>query len=1255
MKYKILLFLCILLITTSITTATENTTNTETQDSLISTQTHTQDTSKCIKDVNKIKTEDNKKTTPAIDIKLDDAEAETYYGGRITYTTNSESDEYVNEGKVTLYVNNTLVATENVGNSIDWMYGVQNNQVLDKYTPGNYQMKIVYTNDATSIESNNATLSIHKGSSYFFINGEIIAENGKIIVPVTALTSGSNTVLEHGNILATYNNKNISSINCNGNEVLNLEIPSQYQQKNVQLTYTDNGYMLEDYTEEVFLDIIVTGTGGIPTTITVNDAKIIKTTHTEDGEEIFDNIALQLNVDVNTADEKVNVGELSAYYNNQKIATSTNTSSILLPVKYNLEEINLTYTGVDDYSNSSYIFTPMADKISTKSYMSYISATKNSVANIYPSITSNIPLVYGKINIYIDDNHVKTIDLEEDDILISLNGTRTTIGSTLNLEGYPEGEYTLTVEVEENNIFTLSEYTTSLTINRVNTYIYANNRNIYQGETGYLYASVYANNRETLNSGQMSFTIDDELIATQHVHNNTANIEYTLPSTLSMGEHTLQIVYEGDDTYNTSTKTVTLTLTRTATTTTLRTWTVQDEKIVLNTQVRAWNKTINTGNIEVIIDGDKVATGKVTDNTANITLPDTINTDTKYNLQLVYTGTDLLNKSTYEQDIFIFNKKNTTTRTYPYLRNNGTITLTGYVYSENYAKVDNGEIIFTINNKEIARAQVNNNKASTTYNMMDYDAGNYTLKATYTGSTLFRESQNNSIITKNPYYHKTSMTLHNRTLTGKIGKSTPINATLKSYTRNITEDIQATITLNATWGTIVYTQDVTFHNGELNTLLNIPQDFELFKFNGQEITRYTLTITTKQSKNFKETSQTGTITIGEKTRIYQKSIWAYKMANITFNTTLQDTNRKQLITNTTAHIDIYSPQDTNKALVSFDTKIINGKLVYVYQVPNTLTNNTYIVNITAHSNNDYAGSYRTVNMTLNNRRTYISAAHIKGYLGNSMILNGTVMDSITRSKVITNGEVDILVDNKKIKTIKTTRGTFKYTITNNYTAGTHNITYKYKGDNYYANTTRTLNLTSNKNTIRITLPNIKAKIGDTINIKANITDNKGKLVKDTLHANIQINNKTIANNITVTNGILSYTYNLPTDTTSYNKITVTIQENNKYKTRNATTTLKINKDYQFIYIPETTITTNKGSKISISGNITDKNRNLLSGTKLNIKIGGVDLANITSKDGKFNYEYTVTQNKGTYDITIKALESNGYLYNAKHMSLKVNS
>jgi hypothetical protein len=264
-------------------------------------------------------------------------------------------------------------------------------------------------------------------------------------------------------------------------------------------------------------------------------------------------------------------------------------------------------------------------------------------------------------------------------------------------------------------------------------------------------------------------------------------MEYTVPSTLTLGKHTLVVIYEGSDNYNTSTKEATPTLSKTATTTTLRTWTVIDEKIILNVQTRAYNKTINTGNITVYIDNKQVATSQVTNNTANITLPDNITTDTTYNLRIVYSGSNLLNSSSYESTHFIFNRKNTTVRVYPYLRSNGTITLTGYVYSDNYARVDAGEIIFTINNQIIARANVKNNKANTTYDMASYDAANYTLKAIYNGSKLFNTSINSTTVTKTPYYHTIYMNITNKSLSVKRGSSTSINATLTCYSRNITE------------------------------------------------------------------------------------------------------------------------------------------------------------------------------------------------------------------------------------------------------------------------------------------------------------------------------------------------------------------------------------------------------------------------------------------------------------------------------------
>ena len=265
------------------------------------------------------------------------------------------------------------------------------------------------------------------------------------------------------------------------------------------------------------------------------------------------------------------------------------------------------------------------------------------------------------------------------------------------------------------------------------------------------------------------------------------------------------------------------------------------------------------------------------------------------------------------------------------------------------------------------------------------------------------------------------------------------------------------------------------------------------------------------------------------------------------------------------------------------------------------------------------------------------------------------MDSTTRAKATTNGEVTITIDGKAVTTVKTSKGVFRYTFNNTLTEGKHNLTYTYKGDTVYANSTRTLNLTSNKNTLRISAPTINASIGDTIKITATVTNTSGATVKDNLKANILLNGKTIAMNIDVTYGKLTYNYTIPTGTSYSNKITVIIQETDTYKTRNASTTLTVKKAYQYVNVVTSTITTTSGSKIYITGNITDKNKNLIAGTKLNIKIGGVDIANITSTNGKFNYEYTVTQTKGTYNILLTALASDSYYNNSKYMSLKVTT
>lgn len=222
MNYKILLFLSLMLITSTIVSATENTTSDNT---IISDNTDNQDNTNIIREDNK-----NIKKTPATSIELDDAYAETYYGGRITYNAKSDNENQVNEGKISLYVNNTHITTENVAESIDWIYNEEYNEVLDTLIPGDYPMKIIYQNDDTRIESNNATLYISKANSYIYQNGEITNDNTDITLPLSIMTESNAIAINHGSITAYYNNTEITSIDVKDDEVTTLTLASNYHQ-----------------------------------------------------------------------------------------------------------------------------------------------------------------------------------------------------------------------------------------------------------------------------------------------------------------------------------------------------------------------------------------------------------------------------------------------------------------------------------------------------------------------------------------------------------------------------------------------------------------------------------------------------------------------------------------------------------------------------------------------------------------------------------------------------------------------------------------------------------------------------------------------------------------------------------------------------------------------------------------------------------------------------------------------------------------
>ena len=123
MKYKILLFLCLLILTSSLVCAATNTS----MDQEDKNNNHIYE--------KHIKSSEAVKTSSATRASIENQEAECYYGGRINYNLESTTGD-VDEGRVELYVNNTSVASKNEDGdyTFEWMYDTSNK--LDNYPSG---------------------------------------------------------------------------------------------------------------------------------------------------------------------------------------------------------------------------------------------------------------------------------------------------------------------------------------------------------------------------------------------------------------------------------------------------------------------------------------------------------------------------------------------------------------------------------------------------------------------------------------------------------------------------------------------------------------------------------------------------------------------------------------------------------------------------------------------------------------------------------------------------------------------------------------------------------------------------------------------------------------------------------------------------------------------------------------------------------------------------------------------------------------
>lgn len=943
----------------------------------------------------------------------------------------------------------------------------------------------------------------------------------------------------------------------------------------------------------------------------------LSTTYTQDN---------QLNISFNiiSKDKKVDSGTLSVYDNDELINSMQITqedSNIILPNTYNDEILTFVYTD-DNYYYYETMNTSELISVNKKDVDMYIPSLYGYQGSLINSsiIFYNDSLINdGYVYLYVDGIIIHTYEV------LSNN-----VGISIDLSDYAEGVYDVLIEYDGSNVYNGVSYNTTLKINKIKTTMYLNDVTVYRNSIVNLKAFVYNYVGDT-NDGVVEFLIDDESIETVLISNNSVNVEYLIPDNLDYGVHSLQAVYLGTQKYASVNDTATITVNKYSNKLSIKNITITDDgQISMDIRAYSYNHTVNDGIVTVYVDGVVVKTIDVTSNDTQIVLPSEYKAGEDYNITVSYHDSNWYNDSTINEIIHV-NKTDTTIRIYDYLSNKNILTVTSYVYAKNYDDINEGTVEYYINNTLIGTSSIKNNTASITYNVTSYDKGNYTLTAKYTGSTRYNQSTNTTTFERTIYQTRAYITATNK-ITLNPTDTLKINATIHDYNSNaITETIPTKIIIND------QTINTYFKNGLLEYSYQIPKTIN------QQTT--TIQIITQNTTYHKSATKNITLTIKKNTTYLSgySNIHANKLESIQINTTIYS-NKQILTAKTPAIIKI-----NNKTV--YTGYFSNGLLQYNLSLAK-YTKDSYEITVIAQETTKYQSSTKTINLTLNKRKTYIISQNVYSKKGDKILFNATIMDSITKQPIIGTSNVALKINQITQNVSAVKNGHFVFEYANNLNLETYNITIKFGENSIYTESIWNGTLTNQKNHVKLSLQSINTKVNSTIKIKANILDN-GKLVTGKIPVAIKIDDNTIAN-LNITNGIINYEYKL---TEKYSgkthNLTVVTGETGKYTYSVATTNLIVNKEYRTINT--TKITAKSNDTIHIKATILNSNNEVSTlTTPVNIKIAGKNICTMNVTGGIIDYEYKLNNlNKGYYDLLIQAGQTSLYHHVTKHEILQV--
>ena len=573
-----------------------------------------------------------------------------------------------------------------------------------------------------------------------------------------------------------------------------------------------------------------------------------------------------------------------------------------------------------------------------------------------------------------------------------------------------EGEHIVTINIKENGLYNAKTITTKvtiedrdakITIDKINNPTTLGNLSIN--------TTVIDTEGKIINQGVVIFKLDGRTIATVDVVNGSANMTYTLPSEITAGNYTVDVIFT-DKYYSNSTANATTSITRS----TISDVVIPDTIIKTQQNTTIENITLTDINgqplsgksdIEVYVDGKVVLEDIIVDGKVNFTLKTDTLYQGNYTITIKVKENGLYAEKILTSNLTVINRdaiikiKDINS---PHLTEKLLINTT--VVDTDGNKLNEGFVIFKINGKTLKDEQaktvtvnVTNGVANLEYILpLSIGGGKYDVVAYYK-NPYYNDANNTSKLTITKYALE-NVTMDNIEI--KTYSNATINMTVKDqFGRTLITNTTVTIKINGKTFTKTVIQD-----GKLNITLDL---------SGLSAKNYTIDVVYGENGiYYAEDIKANLTVINRNVNIKINTQNTHTHGKLPISAVVRDDDGN-LVKNGSVIVKINGQTIRDEDGNAIKYKVVDGIVMGIYQLPNSMSARNY--NITfVYSNKGYNRGEETSTFTV--EKTNVSNINITSITvkpEQNTTIRAMVYDEYDM-KLIGNTKIAVKVDGKTI-------------------------------------------------------------------------------------------------------------------------------------------------------------------------------------------------------------------------------------------------